>query len=106
MLELEVELASLYLSYLILAIGFRTQFYLGIFFSKTASIEGSMNTDTQSHNRSVSLMKSETHDEIPQPKPMNVERIVEEAQNFEFNPLIPLKYWLRTASTLLKEVYS
>lgn len=42
--------------------------------------------------------------EIPQSRPMNVERIVEEAQNFEFNPLIPLKYWLRTATTLLKEV--
>ena len=35
---------------------------------------------------------------------MNVEKIVEEAQNFEFNPLIPLKHWLRSANTLLKEV--
>lgn len=52
------------------------------------------------------MMKSEKHNEIPQPRPLNVERIVEEAQNFEFNPLIPLKYWLRTASTLLKEVNS
>ena len=38
------------------------------------------------------------------PSPLRLERIVEEAQNFAFNPLIPLKYWLRTASTLLKEV--
>ncbi|KAL6721069.1 hypothetical protein ACLMJK_000169 [Lecanora helva] len=36
-------------------------------------------------------------------RPMNVEKIVERAQNFEFNPLIPLKHWLRSASTLLKE---
>ena len=37
-------------------------------------------------------------------RPMNVEQIVEKAQSFEFNPLIPLKHWLRTANTLLKEV--
>lgn len=35
---------------------------------------------------------------------MNVEQVVKNAQNFEYNPLIPLKYWLRTAGTLLKEV--
>lgn len=37
-------------------------------------------------------------------QPMNVEQIVKEAQNFDYNPHIPLKYWLRTAGTLLKEV--
>ncbi|MCJ1337168.1 hypothetical protein MMC09_002448 [Bachmanniomyces sp. S44760] len=35
--------------------------------------------------------------------PMNVEQIVKKAQSFDYNPLIPLKYWLRTAGTLLKE---
>ena len=37
-------------------------------------------------------------------QPMNVEQIVLKAQNYDYNPLIPLKYWLRTAGTLLKEV--
>lgn len=37
-------------------------------------------------------------------RPLNVEQIVKKAQNFDYNPLIPLKYWLRTAGTLLKEV--
>lgn len=37
-------------------------------------------------------------------RPMNVEQIVKEAQNFDYNPLIPLRYWLRTAGSLLKEV--
>ncbi|KAI9822364.1 MAG: hypothetical protein M1827_000083 [Pycnora praestabilis] len=35
--------------------------------------------------------------------PMNVEQIVKKAQDFDYNPLIPLRYWLRTADTLLKE---
>ena len=39
-------------------------------------------------------------------KPMNVKEIVTKAQAFEFNPQIPLKYWLRTADTLLREVCS
>lgn len=39
-------------------------------------------------------------------RPMNVEQIVKEAQNFDYNPLIPLRYWLRTAGSLLKEVCS
>lgn len=39
-------------------------------------------------------------------KPMSVEQIVKSAQSYDFNPLIPLKYWLRTASTLLKEVWA
>ena len=37
-------------------------------------------------------------------RPLNVEQIVQKAQSYEYNPLIPLKYWLRTAGTLLKEV--
>lgn len=37
-------------------------------------------------------------------QPMNVEQIVQKAQSYDYNPLIPLKYWLRTAGTLLKEV--
>ncbi len=36
--------------------------------------------------------------------PLSVQQIVEKAQNFDYNPLIPLKYWLRSASTLLQEV--
>jgi len=39
-------------------------------------------------------------------RPMNVEQIVQKAQSYDYNPLIPLKYWLRTAGTLLKEVCS
>lgn len=40
----------------------------------------------------------------PPTRPMNVEQIVKKAQSYEYNPLIALKYWLRTAGTLLKEV--
>ena len=40
----------------------------------------------------------------PLSQPMNVEQIVKKAQCYEYNPLIALKYWLRTAGTLLKEV--
>lgn len=38
-----------------------------------------------------------------QPKPMNVKQIVDMA-HFDYNPHVPLRYWLRTAGTLLKEV--
>ncbi len=37
-------------------------------------------------------------------KPMSVKQIIQEAQNFDYNPHIPLRYWFRTAATLLKEV--
>jgi STAM-binding protein len=37
-------------------------------------------------------------------KPMSVKEISAKAQDFEFNPFIALKYWLRTADTLLREV--
>lgn len=42
-------------------------------------------------------------DESTLSRPLNVEQIVQKASNFDYNPLIPLKYWLRTAGTLLKE---
>lgn len=38
-------------------------------------------------------------------RPMNVGEIVEKAQSFDYNALIPLRYWFRTAGTILKEVY-
>ena len=37
-------------------------------------------------------------------QPMSVKDIALKAEDFEFNPFIPLKYWLRTADTLLREV--
>jgi hypothetical protein len=37
-------------------------------------------------------------------KPMSVKEISAKAVEFEFNQSIPLKYWLRTADTLLREV--
>ena len=51
-------------------------------------------------------MDSRTYEETASSGPLNVEQIVKKAQNFDYNPLIPLKYWLRTAGTLLKEVYN
>lgn len=38
-------------------------------------------------------------------QPMSVEQIVQQAENFEYNPLVPFKHWSRSAGTLLKEVY-
>ncbi|KAI4127232.1 MAG: hypothetical protein LQ338_003308 [Usnochroma carphineum] len=35
--------------------------------------------------------------------PMSVEQIVQQAENFEYNPLVPFKHWSRSAGTLLKE---
>ncbi|EEA19016.1 hypothetical protein TMatcc_010441 [Talaromyces marneffei ATCC 18224] len=35
--------------------------------------------------------------------PHNVEQITRLAQDYEYNPNIPLKYWLRTANSLVKE---
>lgn len=37
-------------------------------------------------------------------KPLSVEQIARRAQDYEYNPLVPLRYWLRTAGSLLKEV--
>ena len=37
-------------------------------------------------------------------KPSNVQQIVKRAQQIDYKPLVPLKYWLRSARTLLKEV--
>lgn len=36
-------------------------------------------------------------------RPMSVKEIAEKAIDFDYNPLVPLRYWLRTAETLLKE---
>jgi len=36
--------------------------------------------------------------------PMSVEEIVKQANNFEYNVHIPLRYWLRSADTIQKEV--
>ncbi|GKZ67087.1 hypothetical protein AnigIFM50267_001354 [Aspergillus niger] len=35
--------------------------------------------------------------------PQSVESITRMAQDYEYNPSIPLRYWLRTASTLMRE---
>ena len=50
------------------------------------------------------IMAQRTTEETASSRPLNVEQIVNKAQSFDYNPLIPLKYWLRTAGTLLKEV--
>lgn len=36
--------------------------------------------------------------------PQSVEHITRIAQNYEYNSSVPLRYWLRTATTLLREV--
>ena len=36
--------------------------------------------------------------------PMSIAEIAARAQDFEYNPLIRLKVWLRTAELLLREV--
>ncbi|KAI4224239.1 MAG: hypothetical protein L6R36_004805 [Xanthoria steineri] len=36
-------------------------------------------------------------------QPMSVEQIVEQAENFEYNSLVPFKHWSRSAGTLIKE---
>ena len=51
-------------------------------------------------------MAPHSGEEAAASRPLSVEQIVKKAQNFDYNPLIPLKYWLRTAGTLLKEVRS
>ncbi|ESZ91264.1 hypothetical protein SBOR_8357 [Sclerotinia borealis F-4128] len=38
-------------------------------------------------------------------KPMSIKEISAKASDFEFNPTIALKYWLRTADTLLREAH-
>ena len=38
------------------------------------------------------------------PKPLSVEQIVQQAQNYDYNPQIPLRYWLHSANTLMKEL--
>lgn len=38
------------------------------------------------------------------PPPLSVKEIADKALSFEYNHLIPLRYWLRTADTILKQV--
>ncbi|KKK12086.1 hypothetical protein P175DRAFT_0535840 [Aspergillus ochraceoroseus IBT 24754] len=35
--------------------------------------------------------------------PQSVEKITRLAQDYEYNPLVPLRYWLRTAATIVRE---
>lgn len=37
--------------------------------------------------------------------PLNVDQITKRAQEYDYNPLIPLRYYLRAAASILKEVY-
>ncbi|RPB08607.1 hypothetical protein P167DRAFT_548835 [Morchella conica CCBAS932] len=48
------------------------------------------------------LMDTSTH-YIDSP-PLSVQEIARKAEDFDYNPLVPLRHWLRTADTLLKEV--
>ena len=36
--------------------------------------------------------------------PRNVEQITEAAQDYEYDAGVPMRYWLRTAAALVKEV--
>ena len=36
--------------------------------------------------------------------PKSVEQITKQAQEYDFDATVPLKYWLRTANTLLQQV--
>lgn len=38
--------------------------------------------------------------------PQSVEKITRIAQDYEYNAAVPLRYWLRTAATLVREVSS
>lgn len=38
--------------------------------------------------------------------PQSVEKITRIAQDYPYNPAVALRYWLRTASTLMREVCS
>lgn len=40
---------------------------------------------------------------ISTPKPLSTKELANKAQDFEFNPYIPLKFWIRTSDTLLRE---
>jgi hypothetical protein len=39
-------------------------------------------------------------------RPLSIPEIIKRAEEFEYNPLISLKYWLRTADALQKEACS
>lgn len=36
-------------------------------------------------------------------RPMSVKEIAARAIDFDYNPVVPLRYWLQTANTLLRE---
>jgi hypothetical protein len=38
--------------------------------------------------------------------PLNVEQITRQAGEYQYDPLIPLRYWLRSSGLLVKEVSS
>lgn len=40
-----------------------------------------------------------------QGSPMSVEDIAKDASIYDYNPVVPLKYWLRSAASLAKEVH-
>jgi STAM-binding protein len=37
-------------------------------------------------------------------QPLNVEQIARKAQDYDYDPCIPLRQWMRAAGSLLKEV--
>ncbi len=39
-----------------------------------------------------------------EPAPLSLKEISQRAENFEYSDLVPLRFWLRTAATLIKEV--
>jgi hypothetical protein len=40
----------------------------------------------------------------PMIPPLSVEQIASRALEYDFDPLVPLRYWLRSAGSLAKEV--
>lgn len=36
--------------------------------------------------------------------PLSIEQIAKRASEYDFDPLVPLRYWLRSATSLVKEV--
>lgn len=50
------------------------------------------------------MVEKMTSQHIQPAKPLSIEQVVARAQTFDYNPNIPLRHWLRSAGTLLKEV--
>ncbi|KAL9103950.1 MAG: hypothetical protein Q9163_001056 [Psora crenata] len=74
-----------------------------LFKQQSATNRESVTSQQTGPSRFSQTMATLTGDEKALARPMNVEQIVRMAQDFDYNPLIPMKYWLRTAGTLLKE---